>query len=98
MRIIEVEPAPCQHLHSSNYDYTTVLHNKPIEALPDGKHRCFDCGVIYTPQVPPRRYTLEQIEALAKKWAKENEATNDARWIVSGLLAWLAKREWEGLE
>lgn len=41
-------------------------------------------------------YTLKEIEALAKEWAKENEATNDARWIMSGLLSWLARREREG--
>lgn len=44
-------------------------------------------------QSSPQSYTLAQLERLAQDWASENEATNDARWIVSGLLAWLAKRE-----
>lgn len=41
-------------------------------------------------------YTLAELNELAKQWANENEATNDARWIVSGLLAWLGKKEREG--
>lgn len=41
-------------------------------------------------------YTLAELNELAKRWADENEATNDARWIVSGLLAWLGKKEREG--
>ena len=39
-----------------------------------------------------KSYTLAELNELAKQWANENEATNDARWIVSGLLAWLGKK------
>lgn len=98
MRIVEVEPAPCQHRHASNYDPATVIPNQPIKVLAGGRLWCFDCKEFFVPEIPPRRYTLEQVETLAKEWAVENEATNDARWIVSGLIAWLAKREREGLD
>lgn len=95
MRIVEVERAPCQHLHSSNYDYTAVVRGMPVVALPDGQHRCFDCGQVFTPQVPPRRYTLAQLETLAEQWAIENKILATERWNVSCLLAWLKKKERE---
>lgn len=44
---------------------------------------------------PERRYTLAEIEQLAIQWRDENEATTDAQWIVSHLIAWLKKRERE---
>lgn len=45
--------------------------------------------------VTERLYTLAEIEALAKQWRDENEVTNDAQWIVSHLITWLARREKE---
>lgn len=50
----------------------------------------------HQPKSPSPSYTLAELNELAKRWADENEATNDARWIVSGLLAWLGKKEREG--
>lgn len=44
---------------------------------------------------PSKSYTLADIEQLAREWATENEATTDARWIVSSLIAWLQRRERE---
>lgn len=43
--------------------------------------------------VERQRYTLDEIERLARRWRDENEATNDAQWIVTHLLAWLRKQE-----
>lgn len=48
--------------------------------------------------VQPKSYTLAELEGWAKQWAIENEATNDARWIVSHLFAWLKRREKEKRE
>lgn len=94
MRIVEVEKAECQHMHAWNYDPDDAKRGFPLKELPNGQMKCMDCGELFYPApLPPTRYTLNNIRALAEQWATENEATTDARWIVSGLLAWLAKRE-----
>lgn len=93
MRLVEAKKVECQHLHSWNYDPAKVVVGQSVQALPNGQHLCMDCGELFQPEIPERRYTLAQIEQLAVQWRNENEVTNDAQWVVSHLLAWLAKRE-----
>lgn len=58
---------------------------------------CYDCKEFFTqPPLPPARYTLKEIEVLAKEWRDANHVPNDIQLAVSHLLAWLARREREG--
>lgn len=41
----------------------------------------------------PPSYTLAELEELCNEWAIKQSATSAERWLVSCLLAWLAKRE-----
>lgn len=98
LRIVEVEPAPCSHLHVSNYDPAKVVQGEPIQVLGNGQMWCYDCKEFFTLQVPPRRYTLEQIEALAREFLREKEINADdsiTALALSRFFAWLARRERE---
>lgn len=100
MRIVEVEPAPCQHLHSSNYDPAKVVKGEPIQVLGDGRLWCFDCKEFFMPRVPPQRYTLKEIGELAQRYTREFQCSVDDELgtflELSRFIVWLAKREREG--
>lgn len=103
MRIVEVEPVPCQHLHSSNYDPAAVVPGQPIQILGDGRMWCFDCQEFFTyPARPPLltpKYTLKEIEVLAREFIDERgfDEAEEYKLLISLFIQWLAKREREGL-
>lgn len=41
-------------------------------------------------------YTLAELAKLAERWAIEDKILATDRWLVSSLIAWLAKKEREG--
>lgn len=95
MRLVEVEKAPCQHLHASNYDPAQVVQGQPIQVLGNGQMWCFDCKEFFVQQLPPRRYTLKQIETLMREFLRESPLTDKLtpQLILSSLFAWL--QQWE---
>lgn len=100
MRIVEVEDAPCQHLHASNYDPAEVVQGQPVQVLGDGLMWCFDCSRFFRLILPPRRYTLAQVEQLIRdycdEWEHKTESTQiEFRLGLSLLIEWLKKRERE---
>lgn len=101
LRIVEVEPAPCRHLHASNYDPAKVVQGQPIEVLGDGRMWCYDCKEFFTHgPLPLPRYTLKEIEALAREfiddYPPDNSTATQYQYTISTFLAWLARREREG--
>lgn len=100
LRIVEAEQAPCQHMHSGNYDPAKVVKGQPVEPLPNNQHKCFDCGELFTLQLPASaapKYTLKEIEALAHEFIGEPEIDNyERRLLLSVFVQWLARREREG--
>lgn len=100
LRIVEVEPAPCSHLHASNYDPATVVQGQPIQVLGEGRLWCHDCKEFFThPPLPSPKYTLKEIEALAREYIAEvAEPESLVDWRMSDFVRWLARREREGRE
>lgn len=106
MRIVEVEKAPCQHLHASNYDPAQVVKGEPIQVLGNGELWCFDCNQFF--KYPPLvlrlsspSYTLAELTDLANRYADDIDIVDDdlrltVRLNLSGLLTWLGKKEREG--
>lgn len=63
LRIVEVEPAPCQHMHAWNYDPDDAKRGFPLKELPNGQMKYMDCGEFFFPQLPQPvspKYTLKR--------------------------------------
>lgn len=96
--IVEVEQAPCQHMHSWNYDPDDAKRGFPLKELPNNQMKCMDCGEFFTLQLPKPtkpKYTLDELEQLARQWCDEFDANDVARLTVSTLIAWARRREKE---
>lgn len=84
-RIVEVEKAPCQHLHSSNYDPAKVVRGRPVERLTNNQMKCFHCGEFFIPELAPRRYTLDRVEQLAHEFGNAYDSGDAPRDLTVSL-------------
>ena len=98
VRTVEVEQAPCHHMHSWNYDPDDAKRGFPLKELPNNQMKCMDCGEFFTPRLPKPakpKYTLDELEQLAREWCDESHTSVQDRLVVSTMISWARKRERE---